>query len=199
MKNIGSNLGWKHVILSDGHSLICTENHIISTNKSDEIEVQNITDDRLYVSQDNKLVECDIAAINDIGMSHKDIDSTVEFEKMTTIDLWNKYQNFEKNNEIIFDKPKRIKLGEEILYIRKLFKKGDGVIARFVNQDDYNYSYDMETESSHFDVNGIYTHNCRSFLQPYYEDKNGNPSKKKKIVSTQLVQEVYDQTKEFEL
>ena len=57
----------------------------------------------------------------------------------------------------------------------------------------------METESGHFDVNGIYTHNCRSFLQPYYEDKNGNPSKKKKIVSTQLVQEVYDQTKEFEL
>ena len=40
---------------------------------------------------------------------------------------------------------------------------------------------------------------CRSFLQPYYEDKNGNPSKKKKIVSTQLVQEIYDQTKEFEL
>ena len=30
---------------------------------------------------------------------------------MTTIDLWNKYQNFEKNNEIIFDKPKGIKLG----------------------------------------------------------------------------------------
>lgn len=118
---------------------------------------------------------------------------------MTTIDLWNKYQSFEKNNEIIFDKPKGIKLGEEILYIRKLFKKGNKVIARFVNQDDYNYSYDMETESSHFDVNGIYTHNCRSFLQPYYEDKNGNPSKKKKIVSTQLIQEVYDQTKEFEL
>ena len=138
MKNIGSNLGWKHVILSDGHSLICTENHIISTNKSDEIEVQNITDDKLYVSQDNKLVECDIAAINDIIITRE--------------------------------------------YI-----------------DNYNYSYDMETESGHFDVNGIYTHNCRSFLQPYYEDKNGNPSKKKKIVSTQLVQEVYDQTKEFEL
>ena len=131
-------MGWKHVILSDGHSLICTENHIISTNKSDEIEVQNITDDKLYVSQDNKLVECDIAAINDIIITRE--------------------------------------------YI-----------------DNYNYSYDMETESGHFDVNGIYTHNCRSFLQPYYEDKNGNPSKKKKIVSTQLVQEVYDQTKEFEL
>ena len=119
MKNIGSNLGWKHVILSDGHSLICTENHIISTNKSDEIEVQNITDDKLYVSQDNKLVECDIAAINDIIITRE--------------------------------------------YI-----------------DNYNYSYDMETESGHFDVNGIYTHNCRSFLQPYYEDKNGNPTSKKR-------------------
>ena len=36
-------------------------------------------------------------------------------------------------------------------------------IERFNNLD---YSYDVETESDHFEVSGIYSHNCRSFLTP---------------------------------
>lgn len=35
------------------------------------------------------------------------------------------------------------------------------------------YSYDVETESDFFEVSGIYSHNCRSFLTPYV-DENGN-------------------------
>lgn len=35
-------------------------------------------------------------------------------------------------------------------------------------------SYDVETESDHFDVNGINSHNCRSALTPYL-DENGKP------------------------
>lgn len=34
-----------------------------------------------------------------------------------------------------------------------------------------NYSYDVTTESDHFEVSGIYSHNCRSFLTP---DRSGN-------------------------
>lgn len=34
------------------------------------------------------------------------------------------------------------------------------------------YSYDVTTESEHFEVSGIYSHNCRSFLQPYYDDNS---------------------------
>lgn len=34
------------------------------------------------------------------------------------------------------------------------------------------YSFDVTTESDHFDVSGIHTHNCRSFLTPYI-DENG--------------------------
>lgn len=37
-----------------------------------------------------------------------------------------------------------------------------------------DYSYDLTTESGHFVVEGIYTHNCRSFLTPYI-NKEGNP------------------------
>lgn len=31
------------------------------------------------------------------------------------------------------------------------------------------YSYDVQTESDHFEVSGIYSHNCRAFLSPWYE------------------------------
>lgn len=30
-----------------------------------------------------------------------------------------------------------------------------------------DYSYDVTTESEHFEVSGVYSHNCRSFLPPY--------------------------------
>lgn len=36
------------------------------------------------------------------------------------------------------------------------------------------YSYDVTTDSDHFEVSGIYSHNCRSFLTPYI-NKNGEP------------------------
>jgi anaerobic ribonucleoside-triphosphate reductase len=35
------------------------------------------------------------------------------------------------------------------------------------------WSYDVTTESDHFDVSGIYSHNCRSALAPW-KDENGN-------------------------
>ncbi len=35
------------------------------------------------------------------------------------------------------------------------------------------YSYDLTTASEHFEVSGIYSHNCRSFLSPY-KDADGN-------------------------
>ncbi len=38
------------------------------------------------------------------------------------------------------------------------------------------YSYDVTTESDHFDVSGIYSHNCRAFLSPYYERGGSEPA-----------------------
>lgn len=40
--------------------------------------------------------------------------------------------------------------------------------------DEKEYSYDLTTESEHFDISGIYTHNCRSFLTPDRTQKLGN-------------------------
>lgn len=36
-----------------------------------------------------------------------------------------------------------------------------------------DFSYDVVTESEHFEVSGVYSHNCRSFLSPW-RDENGN-------------------------
>lgn len=40
--------------------------------------------------------------------------------------------------------------------------------------DKRDFSYDVTTDSDHFEVSGIYSHNCRSFLTPYV-DANGKP------------------------
>ena len=46
---------------------------------------------------------------------------------------------------------------------------------RFINKP--NYSYDVTTESEHFEVSGIYSHNCRSFLtyEPHITNDDGTP------------------------
>ena len=53
------------------------------------------------------------------------------------------------------------------------------VIGLYPYQED-KYSYDVTTESEHFTVNGIYSHNCRSFLTPdRFSEIKGNISKAK--------------------
>lgn len=42
--------------------------------------------------------------------------------------------------------------------------------------DEAEFSYDLTTESDHFDVSGIYSHNCRAFLSPYYERGGMEPA-----------------------
>lgn len=38
------------------------------------------------------------------------------------------------------------------------------------------YSYDVTTDSEHFEVSGIYSHNCRAFLSPWYERGGMHPA-----------------------
>lgn len=38
------------------------------------------------------------------------------------------------------------------------------------------YSYDVTTDSKHFEVSGIYSHNCRAFLSPWYERGGMHPA-----------------------
>jgi anaerobic ribonucleoside-triphosphate reductase len=39
-----------------------------------------------------------------------------------------------------------------------------------------DYSYDVETWSGHFEMNGMYSHNCRAFLSPWFERGGMHPA-----------------------
>ena len=61
------------------------------------------------------------------------------------------------------------------VYIRK----NDSILTKdycSVRETEYldmeAFSYDVTTESEHFEVSGLYSHNCRSFLAPW-KDENG--------------------------
>ncbi len=45
-----------------------------------------------------------------------------------------------------------------------------------VSLETPRYSYDVSTESEHFEVSGIYSHNCRAFLSPWYERGGMTPA-----------------------
>lgn len=90
---------------------------------------------------------------------------------MNIKNIWNNNKELIKNNEICFQNPIRIKLNNQILYLRKISNINGNLKGSFISGEHLKYSYDFETESSHFDVNGIYTHNCRSFLTPAYVDR----------------------------
>ena len=63
------------------------------------------------------------------------------------------------------------------------------------------YSYDVTTDSEHFEVSGIYSHNCRSFLTPYI-DENNNPKYygrfNQGVVTINLVDVALSSAKDFD-
>ena len=68
----------------------------------------------------------------------------------------------ENNNYNIFEKGKN------------LFKLNESETIEVKTIDAYHevkYSYDVTTESEHFTVNEVYSHNCRSFLAPWKNEK----------------------------
>lgn len=80
IRNVADPSGWREVVLNDGHSLRCTDNHPHTTVEKDSVFTKDLKDgDELYVSKDNGIIPCKISAITNIK-SHEDINSSVEFE-----------------------------------------------------------------------------------------------------------------------
>lgn len=63
-----------------------------------------------------------------------------------------------------------INIGDQVLFNDKLVKLISMEYKCF--RDNPKPSYDVTTETEHFMVSGIYSHNCRSFLAPWYDDNN---------------------------
>jgi anaerobic ribonucleoside-triphosphate reductase len=49
-------------------------------------------------------------------------------------------------------------------------------VMKISTVDMADYSYDVETESGHFEFSGIYSHNCRAFLSPWFERGGMHPA-----------------------
>ena len=47
--------------------------------------------------------------------------------------------------------------------------------SRINNEYGWEYSYDMTTESEHFEFSGLYSHNCRAFLSVWRDPETGIP------------------------
>lgn len=60
-------------------------------------------------------------------------------------------------------KGRDLKLGDEIFNNYK--------ISCLKNYKINDFSYDVTTSSAHFMANGLYSHNCRSFLAPVWEER----------------------------
>ena len=54
-------------------------------------------------------------------------------------------------------------------------KYSKGIILEVKPLKLEQYSYDVTTDSEHFEVSGVYSHNCRAFLSPWYERGGINP------------------------
>ena len=58
---------------------------------------------------------------------------------------------------------KDIKLNDEIDYQASYFIVDE---IKYINEENESFAYDVETESDTFEVNGLWSNNCRSFLTP---------------------------------
>lgn len=94
----------------------------------------------------------------------------VEFENGTVVDCTPDHPFETENRGVV----KAVDLApEDIIMIST-----NGETTKVKKVSTYNcpegkYSYDVTTSSEHFDVNGIYSHNCRSFLSAWIDPISG--------------------------
>lgn len=55
----------------------------------------------------------------------------------------------------------------------------DTSVIRIESETNFDWCYDVETDSDHFEVSGIYSHNCRASLSPWYKRGGMYPADEK--------------------
>ncbi len=82
-----------------------------------------------------------------------------------------------KNRGVVLAKD--LQIGDRILvHASEYCDKEDpyGYIESITPSDYVGDAYDITTESEHFEFSGVYSHNCRAFLSPWYERGGMNPA-----------------------
>lgn len=67
---------------------------------------------------------------------------------------------------------------EESHYGKTILYPVESTVTEVISIEKEDFSYDVSTESEHFEVSGIYSHNCRAFLSPWYERGGIHPADK---------------------
>lgn len=103
---------------------------------------------------------------------HLDIRTFVGDTKYTrSLDVTNNHPLDIKGKGVIF--AEELEVGDIIDASNGIFE-----IREISSYYDKKYSYDVTTESEHFMVNGIYSHNCRSFLTSEKDIRNPDGTQK---------------------
>lgn len=168
--NVSFEYVWKHVANTRGYQL--------QHNLHDEfIDLDESSDIKIW---DNKLAE--FVRVSRIIRNQQSEWIHVEFENGVKIDVTSDHPFENTNGEVIHAAD--LIIGTEMFYTNHHTTDENDTTnthetvtsIKVIKVEKYveeKYSYDVTTESEHFSVNGIYSHNCRSFLSPW-KDENGN-------------------------
>lgn len=85
--------------------------------------------------------------------------------KCTDNHIWTTVEGVDKT-------AKELSLNDKLYYSISANKLIEMDIESIIYIQDDKPSYDVTTETEHFEVNGLYSHNCRSFLTPYRQPKH---------------------------
>ena len=85
--------------------------------------------------------------------------------KCTDNHIWTTVEGIDKT-------AKELSLNDKLYYSISVNKLVEMNIESIIYIQDDKPSYDVTTETEHFEVNGLYSHNCRSFLTPYRQPKH---------------------------
>lgn len=85
--------------------------------------------------------------------------------KCTDNHIWTTVEGIDKT-------AKELSLDDKLYYSISNKELIEMTIDSIIYIQDDKPSYDVTTETEHFEVNGLYSHNCRSFLTPYRQPKH---------------------------
>lgn len=134
-----------------------------------------------YVHSNERICNVEISSTNkEMAIEEMLLANSLGYEAKIIESRYNSKDSSKIRYQVYF------KLREDLLpYITSEKKKNNCIFHKDINNDeDYKvseitflgkrneYSYDVTTETDRFDVSGIASHNCRSFLSPW-KDENG--------------------------
>ena len=142
---------------------------IYEQTKGSENLYMDLSGVKIYDSKRKEFVECK-RIIRNVSREWK----RIRFENGHSIDCTPDHPFFTVNRGRVLAQD--LQAGDSVYFSDWIFNRDDNFyetkITDIFSLTEKKYSYDVTTESDFFEVSGMYSHNCRSFLSPW-KDENG--------------------------